>query len=863
MAESQPVPPSDGDQDTVRPESPDPWARGRSSGAREQEEMAAFRRFQQYMRHQDEGSPAPRRQRRRRGESEDEGGADDGGDGRGGDPGPPPSWDGQSLFEDYQIKVRLWLATTKARPRARGPLMLKAMSGVAFEALKHYAKDSQWLKSDQNAEMLLAEMERPEMFGEDRQEHMLTALSRITYHMKRQKNESRREYFVRWESAMIKVKEHNVQLPQEFEGFLLINHLQLSEAETKALLNFTYGSITPKDIKNWLRKAESRLSASELGNDKRKTTNAVLYNEKMADDLTEQDDEQEDIHAIEAHLATLHDEESAEEEVLDEAEAAEILNTMLAQKRKSVSFKQSMERKKEKELSRGYGAPKASTGRFQGNLRAKFTIEEIKKKTKCKSCGQLGHWHRDAACPNNKQDKGGGAREAHHLEILEETPEAFFIGLLEPTDRDLLETADGDEIITCASTIESPMERPEHEQAILAEPFAFSSRNDGPTSIEHYVPSDRIACDVVHSYPLFDCFSLQTRSVGNHDLDSTCATLDTGCQRLAVGIRTLRKFMTTLPEPLRITLHQETNRFKSIHGISTTEQIASVPVSLGSKGCFLRPAVFRDGHSQDAPFLISLSFLTHCRAKLQLDQERGMTLSLRGMSEPLECHVGPTGALRIPLQKFTKNMLEHLVEALRRHENGPKNEFEVLTAMHEPHDDAATTSSSRYPPSNSDQPESYAGGSRNEQAPAPDRGQLSESQQLAAPAPEDVLHVGPALGNSPAREDRKRPGPDRGPHGQDEREGARGGQADGRGGDLPEGARRGGRQVQHGLKSSSTTDRDRGEEDRGVPAGRGRAEPGARLGDPVRSQADVLLRAGLQAGDVAQGGQELRAVHEQ
>ena len=89
------------------------------------------------------------------------------------------------------------------------------MSGVAFEALKHYAKDPLWLQSDRNAEKLLEAMDTPEMFGEDKQEHMLTALSRVTFHMKRQKNESWREYFVRWESAMVKVKEHNVQLPPE------------------------------------------------------------------------------------------------------------------------------------------------------------------------------------------------------------------------------------------------------------------------------------------------------------------------------------------------------------------------------------------------------------------------------------------------------------------------------------------------------------------------------------------------------------------------------------------------------------------------------------------------------------------------
>jgi len=36
-------------------------------------------------------------------------------------------------------------------------------------------------------------MNKPEFYGDDQQEHMLTALSRITYHMKRGKSETWRE----------------------------------------------------------------------------------------------------------------------------------------------------------------------------------------------------------------------------------------------------------------------------------------------------------------------------------------------------------------------------------------------------------------------------------------------------------------------------------------------------------------------------------------------------------------------------------------------------------------------------------------------------------------------------------------------
>ena len=144
-------------------------------------------------------------------------------------------------------------------------------AGAPFELYKHWAKDPAWLGDPRGAERLLEDMDKPERFGDDQQEHTLTAMSRITYHLRRQKTESWREYFAKWDNAIRKVQQHKIVLPPEYEGFLMINGLQLTESDTKALLNYTHGCIKPNSIKSWLRKNETKLSASELGADRRKT----------------------------------------------------------------------------------------------------------------------------------------------------------------------------------------------------------------------------------------------------------------------------------------------------------------------------------------------------------------------------------------------------------------------------------------------------------------------------------------------------------------------------------------------------------------------------------------------------------------
>ena len=89
-----------------------------------------------------------RRNRDRRRDSSD-GSRDRDGDGSRTNAGPAPEWDGDGLsFQDYAIKARLWLATTRSKPRTRGPLLLQRLAKVPFETMKFLAKDRKWMASE-------------------------------------------------------------------------------------------------------------------------------------------------------------------------------------------------------------------------------------------------------------------------------------------------------------------------------------------------------------------------------------------------------------------------------------------------------------------------------------------------------------------------------------------------------------------------------------------------------------------------------------------------------------------------------------------------------------------------------------------
>ena len=340
------------------------------------------------------------------------------------------------------IRARIWVSTTKARARTRGPLLLKALTGTPFQDFKHLAKDPKWLTDPENAETLLKQMDAPEYYGDDQEEHLLASLSRITYHLKRQRTENARQFLARWEAAERKVQEHKVNLPAIYKGVLLINALGLAEGDIKALLNFTQGSIEPKDVQHWLRKHEAKLQANQLGNDPAaKTGKTAASAVHLVEDSTgatlekaENDTDGEEVEAMEAMLADLTEDPLPEDDVFEEQEAAEILAMMLNEKKKT--FTQSAQLKKDKELGRGYrsGYQGGNNRTGSGPIRPgtyRLSIAELKQRTRCQKCGRIGHWKRE--CPGTSStSQSNHQKETHYLEIdVEDYDDAMFCHFLE------------------------------------------------------------------------------------------------------------------------------------------------------------------------------------------------------------------------------------------------------------------------------------------------------------------------------------------------------------------------------------------------------------------------------------------------
>ena len=90
-----------------------------------------------------------------------------GGDSKKGSIGPPPTYDGSreaGVFEEFRVRAKLWLYTTNIESRARGPRLMQALTGRAFESVRHLIDDSDWMEAMDNGEQLLELLARPEYY---------------------------------------------------------------------------------------------------------------------------------------------------------------------------------------------------------------------------------------------------------------------------------------------------------------------------------------------------------------------------------------------------------------------------------------------------------------------------------------------------------------------------------------------------------------------------------------------------------------------------------------------------------------------------------------------------------------------------
>eukprot|EP00435_Cladocopium_sp_Y103_P073835 s52_g45.t1 len=334
--------------------------------------------------------------------------------------GPPPSYDGSrepGAFEEFRIRAKLWLFTTNIECRARGPRLLQALTGKAFESVKHLIDDQTWLDAQDNGDQLLELLSKPEYYGKEELESLYHAMYKLFFSELRKDDDDLPAFRSRFEQAVRKVTKHKVQLPPEALGFLFLKQAKISGESLERLITLTKGDLKFDSVVDGLRRLKMRLLDGE---ESKCVKNRHLWVQEQV--MDRDDDVQSSMHAsgeghddddvelIEQTLADLDAEEAAADEITEEG-AREILMTLIKQKISkpvNMSYRQVQQQKKEVRNSRGY-RPINVQNQNHGSSGMRRDLQQLKAVTRCKSCGELGHWHRECPRKNMSTSSTGSA----------------------------------------------------------------------------------------------------------------------------------------------------------------------------------------------------------------------------------------------------------------------------------------------------------------------------------------------------------------------------------------------------------------------------------------------------------------------
>lgn len=257
----------------------------------------------------------------------------------------------------------------------------------------------------------------------------------------------------------------------------------------------------------------------------------------------------------------------------------------------------------------------------------KVSIEDIKKRTKCKFCKKIGHWDRE--CPDRKkyQGKGGSTKGP--------SPS----GSAPSTVHYIHEDVRDDEVHMCFHFETNAVEA----GGGAGDQGQETASTDGDIHAGSW------------------CAGSQATGSATRAIPPGYGIVDTGCQRMVIGFKTLQDLLPCLPSGLQVTFTPSRLRFRSIGGITESFMVANVPTSLGPRGAVLRPAVLSDRDGENTPLPLSLSLLRKCGATPELDQN---SVCLQLCGRRIELATSPAGQLLVPICQFNDAMKRSLLSQI-------------------------------------------------------------------------------------------------------------------------------------------------------------------------------------------------------
>ena len=509
----------------------------------------------------------------------------------------PPVFDGAlDYYKEWRRRVELWTKSTRLEVSKQAPKIVSVLSGPAWDAMRHI--EIEVLTSEEGVEQVLKTLDTT--FGDPKDVLLVEATDDAFYLTTKQPQQELVAFQARLDSKFRRLEATgSLTIPAEIKGLVLAKQAGLSTAEVRELLTLTGGSLQYEAVRSSMRRLMWDFSKPVSQRRVPGASKAVYVAE------------QQDNSSEEWQLAEALAEDDAE---FSETEAQAIY----------LAYQEARSRLAAKKVNRGF-FPQDCGGKGMGKQGWKGAgdLAAIKARSRCRRCGELGHWQKE--CPKKERAhftndgynmaSGSGGVSGSTMTSMPETPALFVMEDYEPEESSSSGTSRSE-----ASNEYEGLGQYEsrYECCVVRESLFLSSEyaSPRPASSAYLVQeiSDMPRANVTACY--------QSEEVSWH---TPLACVDTGCTKSLIGQETLRELEGSLACRGAKILRQSGRCAFKFGGDFTfvAQDVAVIPCRIGHHlMCSIRAYVVPGA----TPLLLSLPLLQAWQSSIDLQK---MSLALQ------------------------------------------------------------------------------------------------------------------------------------------------------------------------------------------------------------------------------------------
>ena len=262
----------------------------------------------------------------------------------------------------------------------RGPWLFTLLDGKALEACEHLELEALAKEDGDQQVWTLLEQRFPEKEAHDQ---MGEALGEV-FGLAAKDSESMKDWTSRVQETFSRCRRKaNVDFPTQARGWIMLHCAGLTEEQKAIVKAKTQGSLDMDTVSAGIRSCFPTFRASSV---KARKPTSVMLAEEAADQGASDEVADSEFDDVEAFLAEHNLNQDVLEETVSETEAAEAL---------AISWKERRSEINRLNKSRQFSAADSSRRSFR------VEVAELKRRTKCRKCGRVGHWARECRARTN------------------------------------------------------------------------------------------------------------------------------------------------------------------------------------------------------------------------------------------------------------------------------------------------------------------------------------------------------------------------------------------------------------------------------------------------------------------------------